>query len=410
MPKINSPHAHVFKLLSLIYTHERISRTELVERTGDSTFLVSKLTDKLLKDGLISEVGAGVSSGGRPPVLLSMNPDVARLIGVHIGTINLRAALTDVQGNVLAQRVDKSRVQEGPEKALPHMSGIVRGLLKEAHVEAGRLSGIGIGIAGILDRAQGVTLSWPRVPSWSCVPIKESVEKTFKTLVEIDDTPRTMALAERRFGRARGATNFIYIALGAGVGASLFLNRDLYTGHGGFAGEFGHTSIDEEGPLCSCGNRGCLEGFVSASTLIRRAGEGLAAGLSGELYRLARENGGQLNLQSIGRAAGAGDRFCLGLLSEASRHVATGITSLINLLNPELIVLGGGLVKEAGRWLLPEVQRQVHERAMPSSASQVTIAISELSEIDWARGASLLLSSKVLKKLLHVRAKKKAPL
>jgi N-acetylglucosamine repressor len=396
MPKINSPRAHVFKLLSLIYAGEKVSRTELVERTGYSTFLVSKLTDTVLRSGLISEVGAAPSSRGRPSALLSINPDVARLVGVHIGTINLRVALTDMQGNILVRRVDKSWVQQGPEKALRHMSSTVRIVLKEAHIQPERLSGIGIGIAGVLDRAEGVILSWPRVPAWRCVPVKELVEKAFKTLVEVDDTPRTMALAERRFGKARGANNFIYIALGAGVGASLFLNGSVYTGHAGFAGEFGHTSIDEHGPLCSCGNHGCLEAFVSASALISRAEQALEAGLSAELYRIARDNRGQVNLQSIGRAAEAGDRFCLGLLAEASRHIATAITSLINLLNPELIVLGGGLVKEAGTWLLPEVQHRVRERAMPSSASKVTIATSELNEIDWARGASLLLSRRIL--------------
>jgi predicted NBD/HSP70 family sugar kinase len=399
MPKINAPQAHVLKLLSLIYARERVSRAELVERTGYSTFLVSKLIDKILKKGLISEAGAAPPSRGRPSTLLSVNPDVARVVGVHMGTINLRATLTDMQGNILARRVEKSRVQQGPEKALGHMLATVRILLRQGQVQPERLSGIGIGIAGVLDRAAGVTLSWPRVPAWSCVPVKQVVEKAFKTLVEVDDTPRTMALAERRFGKARGANSFIYIALGAGVGASLFLNGNLYTGHGGFAGEFGHTSIDEEGPLCSCGNHGCLEAFVSASTLISRAEQGLAAGLSAELYRIARGNGGRVNLRSIGRAAESGDRFCLGLVAEASRHIGNAITNLINLLNPELIVLGGGLAKEVGTWLLPEVQRRVLERAMPSSASKVTITISELSDIDWARGASLLLSRRILERI-----------
>jgi predicted NBD/HSP70 family sugar kinase len=394
----------VFRLLSLIYARERVSRAELVDRTGYSTFLVSKLVDKILKKGLISEVGAAPSSRGRPSTLLSVNPDVARLVGVHMGTINLRTAVTDMQGNILAQRVDNSWVQHGPEKALRHMSATVRILLKEAQVQSGRLSGIGIGIAGVLDRTDGVTLSWPRVPAWRCVPVKQVAEKAFKTLVEIDDTPRTMALAERRFGKARGVSNFIYIALGAGVGASLFLNGNLYTGHAGFAGEFGHTSIDEEGPLCSCGNHGCLEAFVSASTLISRAEQGVAAGLSAELYRIARGNGRQVNLRSIGRAAELGDRFCLGLLAEASRHIGNAISSLVNLLNPELIVLGGGLVKEAGVWLLPEIQRRVLERALPSSANKVTITISELHDIDWARGASLLLSGRILKNLAQNHA------
>ncbi|MGH9450931.1 MAG: ROK family transcriptional regulator [Terriglobia bacterium] len=401
MPKIKSPRSHLFHLLSLIYSHQRLSRTQLVDYTGFSTFLVSKLTDRLLKEGLISEVGAGISSGGRPPTLLAINPSIGRVLGVHIGTINLRAVLSDLNGEILAYRIDKSYVEEGPEKALRHMLNVARNLLRQGGVKAGKLSGIGIGIGGVLDRESGVTLSWPRVPSWIDVPVKSIVQRSLRTYVEVDDTPRTMALAEKRFGKARSAREFIYLALGAGTGAALFINGQLYTGKGGFAGEFGHTTIDERGPLCSCGNRGCLEVMVSASTIIHRAEEALATGLSRELYRIARENGNQLNLDSIARAAEANDRFSLALLSEVSLHVATGVTSLINLLNPELIILGGGLIRGVGQWLLPSVQRVVRERAMPNPAKQVSIELSALPEIDWARGAALLVSNEVIRGALH---------
>src|SRR5581483_6713183 len=405
MPKIRFLRSHLLRLLTLIYTHGRVSRGQLADYTGYSTFLVSKLAERLLKEELIVEVGAGVSSGGRPPTLLAINPDIGRLVGIHTGTTNLRAVRTNLGGDALRHRIDAGEVDHAPEVARQHMISVIQDLLRQARVKPERLSGIGIGIAGVLDRQKGITLSWPKVPSWTDVPVKSIVERSFKTLVEVDDTPRTMALAEKRFGKARNAKEFIYLALGAGTGAALFLNGQLYTGTGGFAGEFGHTTIDERGPLCSCGNRGCLEVMVSASTLIHRAEEALATGLSSQLYRITRENGGQLNLDSIAKAAEANDRFSLGLLSETSLHVATGVTSLINLLNPELIILGGGLIQGIGRWLLPSIQRLVQERAMPNPANQVSIELSDLSEIDWARGSTLLVSEKVLQRTLPARRK-----
>lgn len=403
MPKIKSQQSHLFRLLSLIYSHERLSRTQLAGITGYSNFLISKLSDHLLKRDLISEVGAGVSSGGRPPTLLAINPHIGRVIGVHVGTINLRAVLTNLSGDILACRIDKSRVEDGPKEALQHMLNVVRDVLREGRVKEKGLSGIGIGIGGVLDREKGTMLSWPRIPSWLDVPVKDIVQRNLKTYVEIDDKSRTMALAEKRFGKAKDAKEFVYLSLGAGTGAALFLNGQLYTGKGGFAGEFGHTTIDERGPLCSCGNRGCLEVMVSASRIIHQAEEALAAGLSTELYRIAHENGNKLDFDSIARAAEANDRFSLALLAEVSLHVATGVTSLINLLNPELIILGGGMIQGAGHWLLPSIRRLVRERAMLNPVKQMSIELSVLREIDWARGAALLVSHEAILNALHAR-------
>ena len=206
---------------------------------------------------------------------------------------------------------------------------------------------------------------------------QEFLQDNLKALVEVEDISRTMALAERRLGKGRGANEFIYLALGAGTGSALFFGGRLYTGKEGFAGEFGHTTIDEKGPLCSCGNPGCVEASVSASAIIQRAKEALTLGVSSQLQMVARENGGAVTLETIARAAEANDRFCLSLLSEIGLHIGTGVAGLINLLNPELVILGGGLPKAAGKWLLPSIKRMVQERALENPARHVSIELSE---------------------------------
>lgn len=400
MPKINSTQRHLSRVLSLINKHERISRTELTAVTGYSAFLTSKLTERLLKNGLVREVGAGESSGGRPPTLLSINPNIARLVGVHMGTINLRLVLTDMCGQVLAYKIERSLVDKGPDIALNHMLEVTLDLLRNAKISRDEVSGIGMGISGFLDRERGITLSWPKVPSWSNVAVRSFLQDNLRTVAELDDTPRTMALAEKRYGKAKKSDEFVYLTLGAGIGAALFLHGKLYAGRGGFAGEFGHTTIDEQGPLCSCGNRGCVETLVSASTLIRQAEEAIATERSPQLQLFTQQNGSRVTIEAIARAAEVNDRFCLGLLLETGVRIGTGIVNLVNLLNPELIVLGGGLAKAAGRWLLPPINRMVQERAMQGPASQVSIALSDLTEVDWARGAALLVSEDALAQVL----------
>jgi predicted NBD/HSP70 family sugar kinase len=231
-------------------------------------------------------------------------------------------------------------------------------------------------------------------------------------LVEIEDTSRTQALAEYRLGGADAAQHFVYITVGAGIGAALFLHGRLYTGAGGFAGEFGHIAVSESGPLCSCGNRGCAETMVSASAMIRNAKRGISAGLSTVLIQMQRESANGISVEMLGQAARQGDRFVLRILSEAGSYLGQSIVGLINLLNPELIVIGGGVGSAVGDLLLPEVERVVRDRAMVQDLNHLQIRISKLQERDWALGAALLTAEKALGQAFQRRTeprKKAAP-
>jgi predicted NBD/HSP70 family sugar kinase len=396
MPKIRLPHAHALRILRLIYENNRISRSDLVQKTGYSAFLISKLCERLLQSGYISETGSGDSTGGRRPTLLSISPGLGRVIGIHLGTVNVRIALTDITGTLIESIKAPSMASSGPEIAIPHLIELTEGVLRKAGVAHSDLRGIGMGISGVLDRQTGTTLFWPKVPQWVNVPVQKLLEDHFHTRVELEDTPRTMAFAERRFGLAQGVREFIYLMIGAGTGSALFLNGQLYTGSSGFAGEFGHITIDENGPLCSCGNRGCLETLISASTLIRKAQQALSQGLSIHLWQLTGGNPDNISVEAIAQAARANDRFSIRLLTEAGTHLGVAMIGLINLLNPELIVVGGGLASAAGELLLPHVERVIRERALIRAVNKVSIQISGLQDVDWARGAALLAAEKAL--------------
>lgn len=399
MPKVRLSHVHALNLLQLIYDRVSLSRADIVAETGHSPFLAAKLCDRLLEGKFISESGFRESTGGRRPVLLSVRPGLGRLLGIHLGTVNVRIVLTDLAGNVIEYLKAPSLSEDGPAVAIPHLLRLLNELLRKGGVRPRDLRGVGAGISGVLDRASGTTLYWPKRPLWVNVPLKQILQEQFEVLVQVEDTPRTMALAEQRFGQAKAAKHFMFVLLGAGIGAALFFNGQLYAGASGFAGEFGHMIIDEGGPLCSCGNRGCLEALVSASALIQKARDAVSLGISNHLLRLTDGDAGTMAVETIARAARDGDRYSLRLLSEAGSQLAAGLAGAVNLLNPELIVLGGGLSAAAGDLLLPELQRAVRERVMIDSAGQVRLQLSSLKETDWARGGALLVARRALEEM-----------
>jgi len=403
MPKIRNASLHALSLLKLTYQNMRISRSELGAMTGYSAFLVSKLCDSLLKKGFITEVGSGDSSGGRRPTLLSIAPGLGTIAGLHVGRVNARVVITDICGNELAFLKAPSRVNVGPSVAMPHLIELVERGLQRANVKREELLGIGVGISGILDRSSGTTLYWPKVPQWVNVPVQRIFADHFGFAPEIEDTPRTMALAERRLGLARQAENWIYLMIGASMGSALFMNRELYTGTRGFSGEFGHISVKDDGPLCGCGNRGCLNTFVSATALIHAAKQAVSEGLSAHLWELCDGNEDHISVDLIVRAAAAGDRYSVRLLNDLGACLGKAMVVLVHLLDPELIVVGGGLAADAGQLLLPIIRNAVLDGVLPLTAKNLRIEVSELREVDWAIGASLLVGEKALEKLFLSR-------
>jgi predicted NBD/HSP70 family sugar kinase len=396
MSNLSRSQARLLDLLKLIHGKGELSRTDLIEQTKYSAFLVSKMCDELLEAGFIKETGLGSSTGGRPPTLLSINQNIGRVVGLHIGTVNARIAVTDLTGTSLAFRKVRSHVELGPDIALPRLASEVEEMLAQAGIRREEVRGIGVGISGVLDRSTGTTLFWPKVPQWVDVPVRRAFADKFETAVEVEDTPRTMALAERRFGAGGQASEFIYVAVGAGTGAALFLRDQLYTGAAGFAGEFGHVTVDPQGPVCSCGNRGCLEVSISASGLIQRTQVAVAHKLSVGLWRLTDGQTDKISLELIGQAAQQGDRFARTVLQEAGSFLGIGLVGMVNLLNPGLIIIGGSLVRAAGQLILPAVEQVIRERALEPQAAKVQIRASELDEVDWARGAALLVTDKAL--------------
>ena len=379
--------SHRSMLLDLICQRGPLSRTELVKETGLSPSYVGSVVRQMEGRGLVVETGFGASRGGRRRVLLQVNPDIAHFIGIDIGSFSQRFLVADCLGNVL--KLERCRVQafrDGRDLAGQINEGISR--LRQGDQ---KIKGIGICVSGLIDPEHGL-VSFPRTPGWADVALQKMVEDAqgLRTLVE--DSARTAAVAEWLFAGGNQVRDLFYVSLGMGIGAAIFVNGQLCRGKGGFAGEVGHISINENGDLCYCGNRGCLELYASGKAILDAVGSALKQGVTSTLSRL----NGSLTYEVVVEAAEQGDKLANRVLSQAGTHLGTALADVVNLLNPDKIVLGGTLAQVAGNLLLDTVVRSLRERAVQQSVRDLTVTVSSLGDDSAARGAAVMAAQRLL--------------
>ena len=376
-------------LLKVIYYQRPISRTALSGQLGLSLGYISLLVKRLQADGFLVEGGFADSSGGRRRVHLQLNPELAHLVGVDFGTANIRVVVTDFLGKVLSFEKYASATSKGKDSCIKLICDQVNAYCeKDAAIRA-----IGISHSGVINHEEGAVLFWPKVQGWERVPIRAILEQACGRPTLVEDSSRTMALAEQQFGEGKGIKNLVHVSLGMGIGSAVFANGQLCLGHKGLAGELGHITIDEYGELCSCGNRGCLEVFASGFAIIEKVRSALRKGV---ISTLAGQEDGTLTIESVVAAARAGDRLSQNVISEAGTHLGTALADIVNLLNPQKIILGGAVPRVAQSLLLEPLMLSLRQRAFSHSVHDLEVVISRLGEEAAAVGAALLVAERVL--------------
>lgn len=263
-------------------------------------------------------------------------------------------------------------------------------LKAESTYKGNRVRGVGIGVPGRVDFNQGLVFDLTNVPGWKNVHLKEALESKVKIPVLIDNDANLMALAESRFGAAKGYKNCICVTMGTGIGGGLILNGKIYRGMNFAAGEIGHMSISEDGPVCVCGGRGCAERYIGNRYILEQATRKLRAGARSILREQLQGKYSNLTLEMLNKAARMKDMFSLLIWQEAGKHMGTVLANVVNLLNPEIIVLGGG-VANAGSLLLDPIRRVVKERAFQVSCRNLKIISSKFRGKAGIIGAALLI-------------------
>lgn len=374
------------RALAVLMRTRVLSRPQLAKRTGLSRATIALLADELLQAGLVRERGLADSGGGRPPVLLEFNPDAALALGARLRDRRWGIVLTDLDARVV-RRADAPLADLSPAAAIAALqTGVAQ---VTAGIDAARLlPAIGLGTPGLVDMAAGVVKTAVDV-GWFDVPIGAMAASALGMAAYVANRSKVGALAELWCGHDPAAQNLIYISIGTGVAAGIVIQGQLYTGVNSSAGELGHVTVLPGGPLCACGNRGCLQALVSAPAIASRAREQLRQAPDSLLPALVEGHPERIVAETVFAAAEQGDPLARQVMDETAQYLGIAVANLVNLFNPELIVLGGP-VGQAGPVLLDPVRTEVQRRAMAYPLSAARIVTSTLGADAGAIGAAVL--------------------
>jgi len=364
------------------------SRSQLAHDLGVSRAAITGLVNDLLERQVLREIGSRSSNGGRRSVMLDLNPQAGRLIGIDIGATHLTLVVTDLAAHVLGEVESPWPIERGPEACLQQVDRLVRDLQRRT---GGRqepaLRVLAAGVPGPVSEGQGLVTAPPIMPGWDGFPIRERMQALWGKPVKLLNDADLGALGEWAFGAARGMQDMVYIKVGTGIGAGFLLGGQVYIGASGAAGEIGHITLDPEGPVCTCGNRGCLEAMAGGAALARRAVQAIRTGTASVLAQHTPLE--SLTARDIAEAAHRGDHMSQQLLADAGRLIGISAATLVNLVNPQMVVVGGG-VAMVGDLLLNPIRDAVRRRSLRASAEVVQVQAALLGRRSTAMGAVAL--------------------
>jgi predicted NBD/HSP70 family sugar kinase len=373
---------HRRRVLVLLQDHGALTRAELVRRSGISRATISEVVSALMADGFIREIeptnGGRHGKVGRPSALLTLDPATGAAVGIDVDHDRLRLVVADLSHTVLAEADRPLDIDHDADTAMALAADLMHVAVAEAGLEPEQILGVGMGLAGPFNRATGRPNPSSISPSWVGVDAAREMRRHIGYVVHIDNDANLGGLAESMWGAGRGVSEAAYVKVDTGVGAALIIGGQIYRGAVGTAGEMGHSTIAEDGPVCRCGNRGCLERFVGASALLDSL----------------RGSHGDLSVAEMIRLAERGDAGCRRVIGDAGRLIGVQVANLCNLLNPQRVIIGGSL-SAAGNVLLDPIRASIERCALPMAAATADVVAGELGNRATALGALSLVFRKV---------------
>lgn len=354
-----------------------LTQAEIARTTGLSAATVSNIVRELRDNGTVQVTPT--SSGGRRARAVALSGDAGVVVGVDFGHSHLRVAVGNLAHQVLAEQSEPIDVDASASEGFDRAEQLVARLIESSGIDADKVIGVGLGVPGPIDVETGALGSTAILPGWSGINPRQELAERLRMPVQVDNDANLGALGELVWGGGRGVKDLAYIKVASGVGAGLVIDGRIYRGPGGTAGEIGHITLDESGPVCRCGNRGCLETFTAARYV---------------LDLLRGSHGPDLTLARMVQLAREGDPGCRRVIADVGRHIGMGVASLANLLNPSRVVLGGDLA-EAGELVLAPIRESVARYAIPSAARRLSVVSGGLGARAEVLGALALALSEV---------------
>lgn len=373
-------------ILDLIRMNKAISKADLAKLTGLSPTAAGMITSSLLEKGYIHETGTGESRGGRRPILLELKPGSFYSIGVDIDVNYVNILLIDITGEILYDKAMDMPQYSDFEKTVADIEKAVISILNRFDIKNEKLLGIGISVPGLVDVKTNKVILAPNL-GWSDVEFKKHFLSFSGIPVKVENEAMASAICESWVGACQGMENFVCINIKSGIGAGIFTHGKPYRGMGGSAGEIGHIVVDENGPKCGCGNYGCVETMASTSRILEQAIKLVRRGTASRLNLL--EDIDNISIDQVITEARAGDEEAGIVFAEAARYLGIAIASLVNTLNPEMVVLGKDFVKYADL-ALENIKNIVAYRALKYPAANLQIVQSVIGEKASALGAAII--------------------
>ena len=366
------------EIVRILWRQATISRGDIGNVTGWSKAKTSQLIQNLLVKGYLVEDGEEASQGGRKARLLRLNEQLGYLVGLDIGATSIDVVLADVSGQVLQRRSEPADVRQPPDAFLNRCSELILSMVTAQPCRPEQILGIGVGVPGPVDFARGVLVAPPLMPLWENFPIRSFFQKTFPTAyVVIDNDVNIMALGEQRAGDGIGVDDFLFVKIGTGIGCGIVSNGKMHRGGMGCAGDIGHICVDKQGPICRCGNTGCLEAMAAGPAIVEKATKAAKNGGSLFLRQLMEANGGVLRAEDVGAACREGDQAALEIVRASGQMIGDVLASLVNFFNPSHIFLGGGITN-LGNYLLVAIRQAVLHRSLPLATIHLSINFSRM--------------------------------
>ena len=360
-----------------------ISRADLADKMGLTRAAVTVIINDLIANGIILNTESRSTASGRPPVALEINPDRGLVAAIDMGAMHLSVALGDFSARILEETEVAFNIENGPTECLQQADHILRELLQKRSLSPTDLAAIGIGVPGPVIAEQGMVMAPPIMPGWDRFPIRATLENQWGTSVTLNNDAELGALGEWAYGAGRGGKNVAFIKVGSGIGAGLIINQQIYGGTTGSAGEIGHLTVDENGPLCACGNHGCLEAFAGGHAIASQARKLV---VSGKRTLLSEKSLDSITAHDVAEAARRGDLTAQEIIKRSGTFIGIAIAGLINLINPSTVIIGGG-VAQVGDLLTGPIRQAVRERSLRASEHGVRITTAMLGRRSSLMGA-----------------------
>ena len=371
-------------ILRFVQRYEPISRFDIARGCGLSNSTVSTLISELVDIGIVKHIGEGPSIGGRRPVILGINERAGHVIAVDVGSTTITCGRVDLHAKIhdkLSVRASRS-----PRESLAATVHLVETVLDQAlSQQSPPILGVGVATAGYVRPSTGIVVSASNL-GWHNIDIGKAIQTATGLPTLVDNNTNAAALGELYYGLGVGASDFLYVAVGNGIGAGLVLDGRLYRGARNGAGEIGHIAVSPDGPPCTCGRVGCLESLASGGAIERMAMTSLDRSSAGARSRSTKA---KITAEAVFRRAQAGDAAAENIVDTAMDYLAIGVGNMVNLLNPRQVILGGGLTR-SGTYFLDKFLPRVRPRLLPEQNGDVEFGLSKSNEDSGLRGAATL--------------------